>query len=246
VSLLRRGACLFATALLFAGCTGRQSITVFAASSLTEAFNDLARLYEEGHPGVGVDLSFAASSRLAAQITNGAPADVFASADLVQMASVVSAGYAADPAVAFARNVLAIAVEPGNPLGIRSLSDLARPDLVLVLAAAEVPAGRYARRALDAAGITVAPASLEATVKGVVSKVSLGEADAGIVYRSDIGAARGAIEEVAIPASDNVAALYPIVVLREADDVEQARAFVAFVLSPTGLEVMQRHGFGAP
>ena len=240
-------AAAFLGVLLAGGCgTGSESVTVFAAASLTESFEEIALAYEERHPGTRVELNFAASSRLAGQITSGAPADVFASANLAQMDLVVGAGLAAGPPRTFATNILAIAVEPGNPLNIRGLADLARPELLVVLAAPEVPVGRYAGEALEAAAVEVRPVSLEATVKAVVTKVALGEADAGIVYRTDVLAADGAVEGVEIPDEDNVAAMYPIVALAGAADPDSAEAFVEFVVSPAGQAILARHGFTAP
>jgi len=156
-------------------------VVVFAAASLTDALEAIAADLEAATPGLDVVFSFAGSQQLAAQIAEGAPADVFASADETQMDVVADAGLVAGEPRTFARNSLAIAVEPGNPLGIRGLADLARADVTLVLADEDVPAGRYAAAALEAAGVTVAPASLEVDVRAVLSKVALGEADAAPV-----------------------------------------------------------------
>jgi molybdate transport system substrate-binding protein len=216
-------------------------LTVFAAASLTDAFREVAAAFTAEHPAVNVVFNFAGSQRLAGQIIQGAPADVFASASTGQMDMVVEVGLAAGEPQEFTGNLLEIAVEPGNPLGIAGLDDLSRPDITLVLAAPEVPAGRYAAEALDAAGVQVSPASLEHDVRAVLSKVELGEADAGVVYRSDIAAA-GSVDGVEIAAEDNVPASYPIVTLIDAPNPVAAQAYVAFVLSEEGQDILARGG----
>jgi molybdate transport system substrate-binding protein len=188
-----------------------------------------------------VELNFGGSSTLAAQITQGAPADVFASADQPNMQKVVDAGLAGAPAT-FATNRLQLVVGPGNPKGIRSLADLARPGLVVVLCAPAVPCGTYAAQALGKAGVTVHPASQEQDVKAVVTKVQLGEADAGIVYRTDVRAAGAAVAGVDIPADQNVTAEYPIAELKGASPA--AAGFVDFVRSPEGQLILGGFGFG--
>jgi molybdate transport system substrate-binding protein len=221
-------------------------VVAFAAASLTDAFEALAMAFSEANPAVKVTSNFAGSQQLAGQITQGAPASVFASANQTQMDVVADAGLIAGQPQVFASNRLTIAVEPGNPLGIKGLADLARPDITLVMAAEEVPAGQYARQALDAAGVQVAPASLETDVRAVLSKVALGEADAGIVYRSDVVAADGDVDAVEIPAAQNVPAAYPIAVLADAPNLAAARAFVDFVTSKQGQHILAEHGFAAP
>ena len=171
---------------------------MFAAASLTEAFADVGTALGAGDPGLSVRYSFAGSGALVAQVQQGAPADVVATADTASMARLVDAGLVTTPTT-FARNQLQILVAPGNPLAIASLADLARPDLKVVLGAETVPAGRYAAQALQAAGITVAPVSYEADVKAAVAKVTLGEADATIVYVTDVIAAGAKGQGVAIP-----------------------------------------------
>lgn len=213
-------------------------LVVFAASSLTDVFDELEVAFEAANPGVDVVISYGGSSSLAAQIDQGAPADVFAAADEVTMALV--AGEAAGEPVAFARNRLAIAVEPGNPARVGSLADLARDDLVIVVAAPEVPAGGYAREVATEAGVDLAPDSLEQSVRAVASKVALGEADAGIVYRTDI-AADDRLDEV--PIDTDVAAVYPIVALG-ADAI--ARSFVELVTGDVGRAALTAAGFEAP
>lgn len=237
--------CLAATACAGAGAAGGEAtrLPVFAASSLSAAFGQVQRAFEADRPGVDVAVNSAGSSTLAAQIVQGAPAAVFASADRAQMRVVADAGLVAGRARPFGRNLLAVAVRPGNPRGVRDLGDLAAPDVAVVLAASHVPVGRYARRALRAAEVDVHPVSLELETSAVVSKVALGEADAGIVYTSDIRAAGGDVAGVAIPRARNVVAAYPIAVLRGAADPAAARAFTAFVRSPAGQRILAAHGF---
>jgi molybdate transport system substrate-binding protein len=218
-------------------------VLVFAAASLTDAFEEVAAAFGEANPDVTATFNFASSATLAQQIVQGAPADVFASANQAQMDVVADAGLLDGESEPFAGNLLQIAVEPGNPLGIAGLADLARPDLTLVLAAEEAPAGQYAREALDAQGVTVTPASLEADVRAVVSRVALGEADAGIVYATDVIAADGDVEGVEVPEDQNVPATYPIATLAEAPTPDAAAVFVDFVQSGEGQAILRRHGF---
>ena len=218
------------------------SITVLAAASLTEPFNEIGRRFEDSHPGVHVTFSFDASSTLAQQAAAGAPADVLATADTDTMQKTVDAGAAGPPNV-FAHNRLAIIVAKGNPKGIHGLADLSRPGVVVVLCAAEVPCGKFAAQSLARAGAMVTPKSLEANVKGVVSKVTLGEADAGIVYATDVKAAGDSAEGVAIPPEQNVVADYPISVPRSSKNAGLAESFVAFVRSGEGTAVLTGAGF---
>lgn len=222
-------------------------LVVLAASSLTEPFEELGRTFEAEHAGVDVTFSFAGSSDLARQIDAGAPGGVFASADEKTMAGVVAAGHAADPVV-LARNRLEIIVEKGNPKGIRTLVDLARADIVLVVCAPEVPCGRLAAAAFGAAGVEAKPASLEANVKAVVSKVTLGEADAGVVYRSDVHAAGDNATGVDVPEGADAAlqAVYPVAVTTGAANPAAARAWVDLVASARGRRALAAAGFLAP
>ena len=220
---------LLAALLALPACeSGGTTLTVLAASSLADAFELVARDFEDVHPGVDVRVSTAGSQQLATQVLEGAPADVFASADVAQMQRVVDAGLARDPVV-FAHNELAIAVAP-DTTAVRSFEDLGDPAVRVVLAAPEVPAGQYARGLLDALEVDVVPVSLEPNVRAVLSKVSLGEADAGIVYRSDLVAAGADPYEVEIPDGANVRADYPIAVLADAPQPDLAAAFVEHVL----------------
>jgi molybdate transport system substrate-binding protein len=229
-----------------AGAALSGQLTVFAASSLTDAFEDLGERFTQTNPDNEVAFNFGSSSTLATQIVQGgAPADVFASASQTPIEIVADAQLLADEPQTFASNTLEIAVEPGNPLDIQSLEDLARPDVTTVLAAEEVPAGAYARQALDDAGIQVSPASLEVDVRAVLSRVALGEA-AGIVYVSDVVAAGDSVQGVPIPPERNVPASYPVAALAEAANPRAAEAFVDFVLSDEAQAVLDKHGFSAP
>jgi len=218
-----------------------QTVTVFAAASLSDAFDEIARDFE-ADGNVKVEFNFLASSDLAAQIIEGAPADVFASADEANMIRITDEGLAEDP-VAFAENRLAIAVPSGNPEGISSLGDLEDPELVVALCNEACPAGRYALEIFEAATITVEPDSLEADVRGVLTRVGLGEADAGLVYVTDI-AADPAVEGVAIPDETNLVATYPIVALEGA--TAEAAKFVEFVRSESGRRILTEYGFQLP
>ena len=221
-------------------------VVVFAAASLTDAFTELGAMFTEQHPDATATFNFASSSQLATQVTEGAPADVLASANQKQMDVVGDADLLDGESEPFTSNLLAIAVEPGNPLGVTGLADLADPELTLVLAAEEVPAGQYAREALYAAGVAVEPASLEVDVRAVLARVTLGEADAGIVYASDITSAGAEVEGVAIPEEDNVVAPYPIAVLTDASNPQGAAAFRELVLSGDGQAVLVEYGFVEP
>lgn len=221
------------------------SITVFAASSLNAAFTTIGADFEKSHPGTMVKFSFAGSSSLAAQIQEGALGDVFASADQTNMQKLIQAGLTAESPIVFADNDLEIVVGKGNPKHITSLNDLARSGLVVVLCAPAVPCGHYAAQALQKAGVSVKPASQEADVKSVLAKVALGEADAGIVYVTDVKAAGDAVEGVAIPAALNVVAEYPVVILKDSQNRALARVFVSYVLTG-GRQTLARYGFTIP
>lgn len=221
-------------------------ITVFAAASLTAAYTEIGDAFMVEHPDATVTFNFASSSDLVTQINEGAPADVYASADQANMAKLADAeGNAGEPQV-FATNSLQIIVEPDNPKGITGVADLADPGIIYVTCAPEVPIGKYAAHVLTTAGVTVTPASLEENVKGIVTKVTLGEADAGIVYITDVIAAGDAADGVDIPADINVQATYPVVVTKEAPNAAGGQAFVDFVLSDQGQKILGSYGFTAP
>ena len=239
--------------VVMAGCGGdngsaspASEVTVFAAASLTAAFTDVGDAFMAANPGARVTFNFASSSDLAAQIAEGAPADVFASADLANLTKVVDAGATTAEAVIFATNLLEVIVGAGNPRGITEVADLADPDLIVVTCAPEVPCGKYAAQVFDNAGVAVTPKSLEENVKAVVSKVTLGEADAGIVYATDVTAAGDQASGVEIPADINVLAEYPIVAMKNAANAEGAQAFIDFVHSADGQAILAGYGFGAP
>ena len=220
-------------------------LTVFAAASLTASFTELATAFTAGNPGVIVNpISFDGSATLATQINEGAPVDVFASADQANMDKV--SALVNGTATVFARNVLQIAVQPGNPLGITSLADLAKPTVKTVLCAPQVPCGTASHKLLDVDGVTLTPASEEQNVKAVLTKVQMGEADAGLVYRTDIMASAGAVDGVTIAGADRAVNFYPIAAFTASKNPTVARAFVDFVLSAAGKAILAKYGFGAP
>jgi molybdate transport system substrate-binding protein len=253
---IRSAPLLLAVALLAAACGGNNSssggssgvgspaeIKVFAAASLTAAFNKIGQDYTAANPNTRVTFNFAGSQALATQIQQSAPADVFASADTANMGKVAS--LVGTPRN-FASNLLRIVVAKGNPKAIKGLSDLSNPDLKVVLAAPEVPAGKYAQQALAAQHVTVKPVSLEDNVKAVVTKVSLGEADAGIVYVTDVTAGGDRVEGVDVPNDQNVPATYSIATVKAGTHQSQAQAFVDMVRSDQGQQVLSSFGFLPP
>jgi molybdate transport system substrate-binding protein len=252
-SRIRLAAVLAVAALALAACgddsggaSGGRSpaeIKVFAAASLTAAFTDLGQQYRSANGGAKVTFNFAGSQALATQIRQGAPADVFASADIPNMDKVKDL---VGTPQNFASNLLQIVVEKGNPKGVKTLDDLANPDLKVVLAAPDVPAGRYAKQVLDQAGVGVRPVSQEDNVKAVVTKVSLGEADAGIVYVTDVTAGGDKVQGVDIPREQNVVATYPIATVKAGKAQDKAQAFMDLVLSDQGQQVLSRYGFLPP
>ena len=219
----------------------RTTLTVFAAASLQPAFDKIGAKLQSTQ-NIVTTFSYAGTQTLTTQLTQGAPADVFASADAAHMTTVQTAGLLHSQSVLFAHNRLEIAVAKDNPKGIHSLADLARQGLVVVLADPSVPAGKYAQQALTKANVTVHPASLEQQVTGVLSKVALGEADAGIVYHSDV-VTSGQVGGVTIPDTQNVIADYPIAVLKTTQNQTGAVAFVDFVLSTEGQSILAAAGF---
>jgi molybdate transport system substrate-binding protein len=221
------------------------SITVLAASSLTEAFNQIAKDFEAANPGTTVTLSFAASSALAQQVTSGAPADVFASASSKNMDQVVSAGGASGPTT-FAKNVMEIATPPSNPANVTSVDDLAKSSVKVALCQPQVPCGSTAQKVFTNAKITVTPVTQEPDVKSVLSKVTLGEVDAGMVYVTDVKAAGDKVKGVEIASDVNASTSYPIAALSKAPNPTTAAAFVAYVLSPAGQQVLSAAGFQSP
>ncbi len=225
---------------------GGKTVTVFAAASLTETFTQLGKTFEGSHPGVKVRLNFGGSSALAQQITQGAPVDVFASASPATMKTVTDAQLADGQPQTFVRNRLQIATPADNPGKVTDLKDLTDPKLKVVLCAEQVPCGAAAGKALSAAGLTVKPVSLEQDVKGALNKVTLGEADAALVYRTDVKAAGAKVHGIDFPESAKAINDYPLVTLTKAPQPALAKEFVQLVLSPQGKSVLSAAGFEAP
>jgi molybdate transport system substrate-binding protein len=221
-------------------------ITVFAAASLTGAFTDMGKAFSQAFPQASATFDFDASSALVQQITQGAPADVFASADTTNMDKLTKPALNGSEPVIFATNLLAIIVPKGNPKGITGVSDLSKPGLKVVLCQPQVPCGIYANEILTKADVKVTPVSLEENVKGVVTKVTAGEADAGIVYTTDVIAAGPSAEAVAIPKDLNVVADYPIASVKTSKNMPTDAAFISFVLSAQGQSILAKYGFMKP
>jgi molybdate transport system substrate-binding protein len=217
--------------------------SVFAAASLTDSFKALGGAFQTAHSGTTVQFSFAGTPTLVTQIEQGASADVFASADTTNMDKLKADGFTAGTSQVFAHNKLEIVVAAGNPKGITGLADLAKPGVIYITEAATVPAGKYALQILASAGVTLKPKSLETDVKSVVSKIELGEADAGIVYVTDVKTAGSKVTGVPIADSVNVIATYPIVAVKGTKNSALADAFIAYVLSADGQATLQSFGF---
>jgi molybdate transport system substrate-binding protein len=221
-------------------------ITVFAAASLTESFTEVGEAFTAANPDVTAEFSFDASSALVQQIVEGAPADVFASADTANMDKLTDADLNGTDPVVFATNLLTIIVAPDNPLGISGVEDLADPGIKVVVCAPEVPCGNYADQIFDAAGVEVTPVSLEQNVRGVSTKVIVGEADAGIVYVTDVIAAGDDADMVEIPEDINVVAEYPVAAVAASDNPEVDQAFIDFLLGDEAQAILAEYGFGPP
>ncbi|WP_371871401.1 molybdate ABC transporter substrate-binding protein [Phytohabitans rumicis] len=226
------------------GVTG--SVTVFAASSLTESFNQIGKDFEAANPGTKVTFNYAASSALATQINQGAPADVFASASPATMKTVTDAGNGDGTPVIFVKNQLVIAVPKGNPKGVTGLADLTKAGVKVALCAEQVPCGAAAKKAIDAAGVRLTPVTLEENVKSALSKVTLGEVDAALVYRTDAKAAASDVDGIEFPESAGAINDYPLVVLKAAPNKTAAQAFVTYVQSDKAKAVLTAAGFQAP
>lgn len=242
--------------VLLAGCGGSpqepaaagpeaRELTVFAAASLTETFTELGDRFQASHPGVTVRFNFGGSSDLAQQIVNGAPADVFASASDATMKTVTDAGAATDPSL-FATNVLQIATAPGNPKGIASFADLANPELKVVVCAPQVPCGATAEEIEKATGVTLSPVSEEPDVKSALGKVTSGDADAGLVFVTDVASAGDDVQGVSFPEAEQAVTDYPIAVLNEAPQQDLAAEFQELVTGPDGVKALEAVGFGTP
>lgn len=222
-----------------------ETVTVFAAASLVDAFTEIGAAFEAANPGSTVEFNFASSSDLANQIVEGASADVFASADSKNIDKLRTGDVPFSAPHVFATNTLEIIVEVGNPFEIQSLADLSDSNLTYVTCDESVPIGRYSSQILATAGVEVSPASFEEHVKGIVNKIALGEADAGIVYRTDVIAAGSAVEGVPIPNEFNVTAEYPAVAIGPAPS-GLTQEFLAFITSPAARTILTMYGFGAP
>lgn len=222
------------------------TVTVLAAASLTEAFTTLGRRFERDHPGARVRFSFAASSELAAQVTSGAPADVFASASTATMDQVVRAGAVRGAPAVFARNRLAIAVPRDNPGRVTGLADFADEDRTIALCTPEVPCGTAAEKLFAAAGVTPSADTYEADVKATLTKVVLGEVDAALVYRTDVRAAGDAVRGIDVPEAAAATNTYPLAVLAGGPNPRAAQAFVQLVRSAFGQRVLRSAGFERP
>ena len=254
----RLGAVAAAAGLLLAGCsssdagapdgrgTEARTLTVLAAASLTDSFTALEKKFEADHPGVDVKISFAGSSALVQQITNGAPADVFAAADEKNMEKVTDAGLADGTPAIFATNELTIAVPADNPAGIASFPDLAEDGVVVVVCAPQVPCGTATEKVERTAGVTINPVSEEQDVKSVLNKVRTGEADAGLVYVTDVNSAGDKVKGIAFPESKEAVNSYPITVLKDAPHADLAEEFVDLVRGDTGKAELEKVGFVVP
>ncbi|GAY08974.1 molybdate ABC transporter substrate-binding protein [Pseudonocardia sp. N23] len=247
-------------ALLLAGCGGSsgsadtggssaaaapRTLTVLAAASLTETFNAMKARFETDNPGVTVRISYGGSSDLASQIVNGAPADVFAAASDATMKTVTDKNLTAAAPRIFATNVLQIATQPGNPEGIASFADLAEPDLKVVVCAPQVPCGAAEQKIETATGVTLTPASQETDVKSVLGKVSSGNADAGLVYVTDVTAAKGSVQGVTFPEAQQAVTNYPIAVVKNAPQAGLAQKWIDMVTGEFGQKTLDAAGFGA-
>jgi molybdate transport system substrate-binding protein len=254
----RRTVAVVAAALLatsLAGCgsdddkgdaAADKTLTVYAAASLTGTFTDLGKKFEAEHPGVKVTFSFGGSSDLVSQITEGAPADVFASADTKNMDKLTAADLEGENPENFASNTLEIVTPPDNPAKIASFADLARKGVDLVICAPEVPCGSAAQTVATGAGIALKPVSEEQSVKDVLAKVSAGEADAGLVYVTDVKAAGDSVLGITFPESASAVNVYPITTIKDSDSSELATQFVQLVLSSEGQAVLAAAGFAQP
>jgi molybdate transport system substrate-binding protein len=241
---------LLAAAFLIAGCgatastsASPQTINVFAAASLTDSFKALGDAFHRQHANVTVQFIFEGTPTLVTQIEQGAQADVFASADTTNMDKLRTDGFTSGAPQVFAHNKLEMVVAAGNPKHITTLADLAKADVIYIAAGPAVPAGKYALQALQKAGVTVTPRSLETDVKSVISKIELGEADAGIVYTTDVKAAAGKVDGVQIPDGDNVLATYPMTVVKDSKNGAVGNQFIGFVLSGSGQSTLESFGF---
>lgn len=242
----------FAITALLASCSGSHSpaeagdITVFAAASLKNTFTELGTRFEEANPGTDVNFNFAGSSDLVTQITQGAPADVFASADEKNMSRAVDAGAVVGNPVNFATNTLTIVTAPDNPKDIASFADLAKPDVSVVVCAPQVPCGAATAKVEQETGVTLTPVSEESAVTDVLGKITSGQADAGLVYVTDAKSAGDDVTAIPFPESGGAVNTYPIAVLTESGNTATAQQFVDLVTGPEGQAALSKAGFAAP
>ncbi|MEX0427649.1 molybdate ABC transporter substrate-binding protein [Nocardioides sp. DS6] len=227
------------------GGSDTTTLTVFAAASLTDTFTEIKKEFEAAHPGVDVKLDFDGSSTLVSQIQGGAPADVFASADTANMDKLTQDGSAQAPKD-FATNVLEIATPPDNPAHITSFADLGKSGVKVVVCAPEVPCGAATQQMEQKTGVTIKPVSEEQSVTDVLGKITSGEADAGLVYVTDVTSAGDQVKGVPFPQSSKVVNTYPIATLKDAKNADLAEQFVDFVLGSDGQKVLKNAGFGQP
>jgi molybdate transport system substrate-binding protein len=225
---------------------GDTTLTVYAAASLTRTFTAIGKEFEGEHDGVTVEFSFGGSSDLVSQLQEGAPADVFASADQATMEKLTGDDLQADDPQNFASNTLEIVTPPDNPAGITTFADLADDGVNVVVCAPEVPCGAATAKAEQATGVTLSPVSEEQSVTDVLAKVASGEADAGLVYVTDVTAAGDAVHGVSFPESSDIVNTYPIVALNGSQNGALAHGFVDLVLSDTGQGILEEAGFGQP
>lgn len=240
-------------AVLAAGCSSSQpetaagsALTVFAAASLKSTFTELGKKLEQSNPGTRVTFSFAGSSDLVAQLTQGAPADVFASADTTNMTKAVDAGLLTGAPVNFATNTLTIVTATGNPKHIASFADLAKPGTSVVVCAPQVPCGSAAEKVEKSTGVPLAPVSEESSVTDVLGKITSGQADAGLVYVTDAAGAGDKVTSVPFPESRGAVNTYPMAVLKQSKNAAAANEFVDLVTGPEGQKVLAAAGFAAP
>jgi molybdate transport system substrate-binding protein len=248
-------------ALLLAGCSTAASgtptpsktadplkgtVTVLAAASLTEVYGQLATQFEKLHPNVTVTLSFGGSSALATQIVQGAPADLFATANEATMKTVTDANLTAETPVVYATNVLTLIVPPSNPAKVTTIADLANPAVKVALCDKTVPCGSAAIALLAAEKLNVTPVTLEQDVKSVLTKVELDEVDAGLVYVTDAATAGSKVKQIPVADAANIVNRYPIALLKNSTNPAAATAFEKYILSSTGLEALKKAGFGTP
>ncbi|MGO2192785.1 MAG: molybdate ABC transporter substrate-binding protein [Brachybacterium sp.] len=257
-SLARLTAAAAGIVLLVAGCGSTESTTstpstaetvtlqVFAAASLQEPFEELGDQFASEHEGVSVQFNVAGSSTLVEQIRQGAPADVFASADTATMDKLVASGLQGADPVAFAANTLMIAVPAGNPAAVTALESLTEADLNLVVCAPEVPCGAATETVEEVAGLEFAPVSEEQSVTDVLNKVTSGEADAGLVYATDVQKAGDAVEGIAFPESARAVNTYPITTVKDAENAALGQEFVDLVTGETGQQLLAGYGFARP